>query len=81
MDNQEAYGKQRPKAFPFPGLQASSILAQVSPATPSPRPPRLNPLALGKQGGAWGGEQEHASLEEPINCPGARQHFYSLLCV
>lgn len=43
MDNQPASGRQGPKASLFPYPWASSILAQVSSASPSPRPPALSP--------------------------------------
>lgn len=48
MDNQEAFGRQGPKAFPFPCLQASSILAHVSPCRPFHK--------AREQGGAQGWE-------------------------
>ena len=46
MDNQEAFGRQGPKAFLFPCLQASSILAE------SPQPPP-SPKALGLGAPVW----------------------------
>lgn len=74
MDNQEAFGRQEPKAFPFPCLRASSILAQASPRRPFPK--------AAKQGRAWGvGRKRHALLEEPLIAwvPGGL--FIPLLCV
>lgn len=79
MDNQEALGRQGPKAFPFLCLWVSSILAQVSPATPSSRPQTLSLWLRKSKAGPGVGRKEHALPEEPINCPGARQAFYSLV--
>lgn len=71
MDNQEAFGRQEPKAFPLPCLRASSILAQASPCRPFPK--------AAKQGRAWGdgGEEETCLAGGAFNCPGARWPFYS----
>lgn len=82
MDNQEAFGRQGPKAFLFPRLRPSSILAE-SPLPPtSPRPPDAKPwLQEGREGLGWAGRQR-ALPEEPFNCPGATRPFYSLvLCL
>lgn len=73
MDNQEAGGKQGPKAFPFPCLQASSILAEAPLHRPFPK--------AAEQGTAWGvgGEEESIPSGRTFNCPGARWPFYSFV--
>lgn len=73
MDNQEAGGKQGPKAFPFPCLQASSILAEAPSTAPSPR------LQSRAQLEGGGGEEESIPSGRTFNCPGARWPFYSFV--
>ena len=82
MDNQEAFGRQGPKAFPFPCLQASSILAESPQPSPFPQGlPMLSPLAPGRHSETWGREEDTLP-QEPFNCPGATRTFYSLvLCL
>lgn len=71
MDNQEAVGRQGPKAFPFPCLQASSILARACPCHPFPKA-----AARGRARVGVGRKREPAFPEQPL-MPGARGPFYS----
>lgn len=82
MDNQEAPGRQGPKASPFPCLQASSISGSSLPGRPLPKATKLSPLLQESGAGPGGRGGRRAYLTGRLLSawvPGS--FFIPLLCV
>lgn len=82
MDNREAFGRQGPKAFPFPCLRASSVLAEA-PSTPFPKAAAdAKPSGSSKAGRGPGWEEDYVPcLRSPLIAQMPQGLFIPLSCI